>query len=443
MLKTFRLGGIHPPAQKLSSGVAVVDLPIPAKVTIPLSQHLGAPATPLVKKGDRVLAGQLIGQASGFISANVHSSVSGVVEKIEDVMDASGLKRASVVIQVDGDEWLPDIDRSATIVRDITMSSTQIIECIEKSGIVGMGGATFPTHIKLVPPPGKKCDTLIINGAECEPFLTSDERLMIEKGEELLIGVSLLMKALQVQKAIIGIEKNKPQAIEVLQQQVVNFQGIEVISLKEQYPQGGEKQLIESCTGRRVPSGKLPVEVGVVVQNIGTVLAVYEAVQKNKPLVDRVVTITGKAVAKPGNFRVRMGTSVSVLIEAAGGLPAGITKILSGGPMMGKALVSVEVPVTKGTSGIVLMMEDESHRKPMLQCIRCAKCVDVCPMGLSPYLLMAYSQKAMWSEAEEEMVTDCIECGSCSYTCPSQRPLLDYIRLGKGTVNQLARQRKL
>ncbi|MGC9352918.1 MAG: electron transport complex subunit RsxC, partial [Mariniphaga sp.] len=306
----------------------------------------------------------------------------------------------------------------------------------------GLGGATFPTHVKLVPPKGMKADVLLINGVECEPYLTSDHRLMLEKTEEILVGTQLLMKALNVEKAVIGIENNKPDAIQKLTERAKEYKGVSVTALKVKYPQGGEKQLIKAVTGREVPSGGLPIAVGAVVNNVGTAFAVYEAIQKNKPLFERVVTITGKAVSKPSNFLVKIGTPTSALIEAAGGLPEDTGKVISGGPMMGRAIASLNVPVTKGTSGILLMEKEESKREPVIACIRCSRCVSVCPMGLEPYLLMTLSEKQIFDRAEEDKIMDCIECGSCSYTCPSNRPLLDYIRFGKGKVGQIIRSRK-
>lgn len=415
---------------------------IPEVVSVPVSQHIGAPSEPIVKKGDTVKVGQLIAKASGFVSANIHSPVSGTVDKIDEILDASGYKRKAIVIKTEGDEWLDTIDRSSTLKKEVAHSPEEIVKAIGDSGIVGLGGATFPAHIKLTPPPGKKAEILIINAVECEPYLTSDHQLMMEKGEEIMVGITLLMKALKVEKAIIGIENNKPDAISHLSSIAKSYSGISIEPLKVQYPQGGEKQLIDACIKRQVPSGKLPIEVGAVVQNVGTAFAVYEAVQKNKPLVERVVTVTGLSISEPSNFLVRFGTPISRLIEAAGGIPEDTGKIIGGGPMMGKSLTSVDIPVTKGSSGILVMPKEKANRQPMQNCIRCAKCISVCPMGLSPYLLMTLSQKAIWDRAEEESVMDCIECGSCSYTCPSSRPLLDYIRLGKARVGQIMRTRK-
>jgi len=307
---------------------------------------------------------------------------------------------------------------------------------------VGMGGATFPTHVKLMIPPGKKAEYLIINGVECEPYLTSDHRLMLEKPAEIITGIRLLMKALGVEKAIIGIENNKPDAIELLSKTAADYPGIEVVPLKVKYPQGGEKQLIAALTGREVPSGKLPIEVGCVVQNVGTAFAVYEAVQKNKPLIERIVTVTGSNISQPSNFLVRIGTPIITLLEKAGWNPEKAGKIINGGPMMGKALFSPEVPLVKGTSGILVLNRDEAYREKTEPCIRCAKCISVCPMGLQPYLLARVSEIGRFDIAENEYILDCIECGSCQYTCPSARPLLDHIRLGKYKVNQIIRSRK-
>ncbi len=440
-LKTFKRGGVHPAENKISANQPIVVLDPPKQAFIPLNQNLGAPAIPLIKKGDEVKVGQLIAKGEAFISSNVHSSVSGKVLKIDAVIDTSGYKKMAVVINVEGDEWEPSIDRSETIKRDFSFTQKEIIDKIKEMGIVGLGGATFPSHVKLMIPDGKKPEVLLINGVECEPYLTSDHQLMMSNGEEALIGTSILMKGLGVKKAYIGIENNKPDAISYLKELAEGFKGIKVVPLKVKYPQGGEKQLIKAVTGREVPSGKLPIEVGAVVNNVGTAFAVYQAIQKNKPLVERVVTVTGKSVAKPSNFLARIGTPISILIDNAGGVPEDTGKIISGGPMMGKALLSLETPVVKGTSGILIMNKQETHRVEMLPCIRCGRCVSVCPMGLEPILLSQLSRLQMWEDVEKQKVMDCIECGSCQYTCPSGRPLLDYIRVGKNKVGQIIRNR--
>lgn len=442
MLRTFRIGGIHPPENKLSAGKKIETLVLPKQVIIPLGQHIGAPAQALVKKGDLVKVGTLLAKAGGFVSANIHSSVSGKVNKIDNVLDASGYKKPAIYIDVEGDEWEESIDRSEDLVKECSLSPKEIIDKIAQAGIVGLGGATFPTHVKLMPPPGSKPEIVIINAVECEPYLTSDHSLMMEKGEQILVGVSILMKAVNVNKAVIGVENNKSDAIAHLSKLAAGYKGIEVMPLKVRYPQGGEKQLIDAVIKRQVKSGALPISTGAIVQNVGTAYAIYEAVQKNKPLFERVVTVTGKAVAKPSNLLVRIGTPIANLIEAAGGLPENTGKIIGGGPMMGKALISADVPVTKGSSGVLLLTREESVRKPMSNCIRCAKCVNACPMGLVPSLLMNATEFKNWELAEKNHITDCIECGSCSYTCPANRPLLDNIRFGKGKVMAIIRARK-
>lgn len=440
-MKTFKLGGIHPGENKLSAGAAIEILPLPAQVCIPVSQSLGAPSKVVVEKGAVIKTGQLIAKGEAFISSNVHSSVSGKVTKIDSVIDTSGYKRPAVFIDVEGDEWEESIDRNQDIISEIIFSKEEIIRRLNEMGIVGLGGATFPSHVKLMIPEGKKADHLLINGVECEPYLTSDHRLMLERGREMMIGIKILMKGLSVSSAYIGIENNKPDAIDHLRKLSAEFQGIEVVPLKVKYPQGGEKQLIKAVLNREVPSGKLPIEVGCVVNNVGTALAVYEAVQKNKPLIDRVVTVTGKSLKKPSNLLVRIGTPVNHLIDFAGGLPEDTGKVINGGPMMGKALTSLEVPVVKGTSGILIMPEKESHRVPVVNCIRCARCISVCPMGLEPVLLAQLSENQVYEAAENEHILDCIECGSCQYTCPAGRPLLDYLRLGKNKVGVIIRNR--
>lgn len=442
MLRTFRIGGIHPPENKLSAGKPIEVLPIPSQVVIPLGQHIGAPATATVKKGDEVKVGTIIAQAGGFVSANIHSSVSGKVLKLDNVYDSSGYPKPAVFISVEGDEWEEGIDRSPAIVKECNLDAKEIVAKISAAGIVGLGGATFPTHVKLSPPPGNKAEILIINAVECEPYLTSDHVLMLERGEEIMIGVSILMKAIQVNKAVIGVENNKKDAIAHLTKLATAYPGIEVMPLKVQYPQGGEKQLIDAVIRKQVKSGALPISTGAVVQNVGTVFAVYEAVQKNKPLVERIVTVTGKKLSRPSNLLVRIGTPIAALIEAAGGLPENTGKIIGGGPMMGRALLSPDVPVTKGSSGVLILDREEAVRKPMRDCIRCAKCVGVCPMGLNPAFLMRDTLYKSWETAEKGNVVDCIECGSCSFTCPANRPLLDYIRQAKKTVMGIQRARK-
>jgi len=441
-LKTFKLGGIHPEENKISAQQPIEVVPIPKTVFIPVSQHLGAPAKPIVEKGEVVKTGQLIAKGEGFISANVHSSVSGTVQKVEEIVDYSGYRRLSIVIDTNGDEWMDTIDRTTTLKKECTLDSKAIVDKINEMGIVGMGGATFPSYVKLNVPQGHKAEYLLINGVECEPYLTSDHRLMLEKGREIMVGITILMKALMVTKAMIGIENNKKDAFQLMTDLAAEFQDITVHTLKVKYPQGAEKQLIKALINREVPSGKLPIEVGCVVHNVGTAFAVYEAIQKNKPLFERIVTVTGKSIKKPSNLLARVGTSISDLIAMTGGLPDDSGKIISGGPMMGRALSNADAPITKGTSGILVMTEKESKRVPVLNCIRCGRCVTVCAMGLEPFLLAKLAENKVWEEAEAEHIMDCMECGSCQYTCPSGRPLLDHVRVGKFEVAKIIRTRK-
>ncbi len=442
MLKTFPKGGIHPAENKMSATAEIQTLPLPKQVSIPLAQHIGAPAVPVVKRGDMVKTGTLIAKAGGFVSANIHSSVSGKVKKFDEVMDTSGYKKPCIIIDVDGDEWEESINRDTELNKDLSATPEEIRQKVMDAGIVGLGGATFPSHIKLFVPDGKKVEYLVINAVECEPYLTADHRVMLEKPHEIMVGVSLMMKTVGVSNAIIGIENNKPDAIKLLREVAQEYQGIKIEPLKVQYPQGGEKQLIKAVLNREVPSGGLPLDVGCVVQNVGTAVAIYEAVQKNKPLIERVVTVTGKSVKNPINVLTRIGTSAEALIEAAGGLPKDTGKIVNGGPMMGKAISETNIPVTKGTSGILIFSKKESKRVKSSNCIRCARCTFVCPQGLEPFNLKNLTNVNNWESLEKEHVTDCIECGSCSYTCPAGLPLLDYIRLGKSTVSQIIRSRK-
>lgn len=443
-IKTFRLGGVHPEENKLSSGQPIRDFEIPKQVIIPLGQCLGAPAEPIVAKGDKVKVGQLIATAKGFISANVHSSVSGTVAKIDDIMDHTGYRKPAIFIDVEGDEWLEGIDTSDTLIKDITLTSEEIVERVKQHGIVGLGGATFPTYVKLMIPKDKKADYVIINAAECEPYLTCDNRLLIEKPMEFLVGIKVLMKAVNAPKGVIGIEYNKIEVAKKLDEIIKSdsyFNGIEVQPLKTKYPQGGEKQLIQAVTGREVASGKLPIETGCVVVNVASTFAIYEAVQKNKPLVYRIVTVTGKSVKNPSNFRVRIGTPANLLIEAVGGLPEDTANLINGGPMMGKSVSVMNFPTVKGTSGILMMNTKDAQPRKVGNCIRCGKCMNACPMGLEPYLLKRLTETNNFEETEKHNIMDCIECGSCEFTCPANIPLADYIRFGKSKTGQIIRSR--
>ena len=449
-IKTFSMGGIHPKENKLTHEVPTVVAELPKQAIFPLSQHIGAPAKPVVQKGDKVKVGTLIAEAGGFVSAPIFSSVSGTVFKVDTAIDATGYRKPAIIINVEGDEWEETIDRSnkLELVADHhELTPEEIVDRIKNAGVVGMGGACFPTFIKLTPPPTAKAECVIINAVECEPYITADYRLMMERPDEILVGLELLMIAAKVSKGYIGIETNKPAAIELLTKKCAekfsdrHYQ-VEVVPLKQRYPQGGEKQLVDAVIQRQVPAPPaIPVNVGAIVQNVGTAFAVYEAVMKNKPLFERYTTVTGKKLANPGNFQVRMGTPMKDLIDFCGGMPEGDNKLLAGGPMMGKALTSDEVPICKGTNSVTIISDEEARRKAPQPCIRCAKCVGVCPMGLEPYLLAKLSEVKNWERAESEDITSCIECGSCHYTCPAHRPLLDNIRQGKATVMGIIRSR--
>lgn len=444
-MKTFKLGGVHPAENKLSAGSPIREASLPKQAVFSMFQHIGAPAKPVVKRGDKVKVGTLLGEAGGFVSAPIYSSVSGKVSKVDVALDASDTRRMAVYVDVEGDEWEESIDRSTKLEKlsaHPELDSKTIIEKIKNAGIVGMGGATFPCHVKLCPPPGCKAECVIINAVECEPYLTADHSLMLEHAEEILEGVEIIMKAVGVDKGYVGIENNKPDAIALMTEKAQNHPSISIVPLKVKYPQGGEKQLIDAVIGRQVPAPPaIPINVGAVVQNVGTAFAIYQAVMKNKPLIDRVITVTGKSVKNPSNLLARLGTPFQQLIDECGGLPEDTGKIIGGGPMMGKALISLDIPMTKGSSGLLIMNEKESRRAQPDPCIRCAKCVSACPMGLEPYLLATVSSQHDWETAERNDVVSCIECGSCQFTCPSHRYLLDNIRLGKQTVMGIIRAR--
>lgn len=444
-MKTFKIGGIHPAENKLSAASPIREAALPKQAVFSMFQHIGAPAKPIVKKGDEVKVGTLLAEAGGFVSAPIYSSVSGKVSKVDVALDASGTRRMAVYVDVEGDEWEENIDRSSTLVKLSNrpeLNSKTIIEKVKNAGIVGMGGATFPCHVKLSPPPGSKAECVIINAVECEPYLTADHRLMLEHPEEILVGLQLIMKAVDVKKGYIGIENNKPDAIALMTEKAKDYEGIEIVPLKVKYPQGGEKQLIDAVIGRQVPAPPaIPINVGAVVQNVGTAFAIYQAVMKNKPLIDRIITVTGKSLQQPSNLLARLGTPFQQLIDECGGLPEDTGKIIGGGPMMGKALLSLDIPMTKGSSGLLIMNEKETRRSMPQPCIRCAKCVNVCAMGLEPYLLSKMCAMEDWEGAEKNGIVSCIECGSCQYTCPSNRPLLDMVRVGKSTVMGIIRSR--
>lgn len=444
-LHTFKIGGIHPEENKITAEMPTQIAELPKQAIFPLSQHIGAPAKPVVQRGDKVKVGTLLAEAGGFVSAPIYSSVSGTVAKIDEEFDATDYRKPVIIVNVEGDEWEESIDRGdklETLADHPELTPEEIVSRVQAAGVTGMGGAGFPTHVKLCPPPTAKAECIIVNAVECEPYITSDYRLMMEHPDEIIIGLELLMKAAKVERGYIGIEENKPEAIKLLTEKTANDSRIEVIPLAQKYPQGGEKQLVDAVIHRQVPAPPaIPVNVGAIVQNVGTTFAVYEAVMKRKPLIERYTTVTGKRIKRPGNFLVRIGTPFSQLIKACGGMPEGDNKVLAGGPMMGKAVISLNTPVCKGTNSITVISGDEAHRKKVQPCIRCAKCVSVCPMGLEPYLIATLSAFKEYERAENEDIVSCIACGSCQYTCPSGRPILDNILQGKAVVMGMIRER--
>lgn len=445
MAKTFSKGGIHIPEYKYTAECPIVDIPAPKEVVVTFSQHIGAIAVCCVKAGEHVEKGQLIAKANGMVSANVHTPISGTVKTIGKWKTAFGYPCDTVTIVATDEDVQHDavnVPCKRTDEEVDALTPQEIKTIVSDSGVVGLGGAAFPTKVKLTPPDGLKADVLLINGAECEPYLTNDHALMLACATEIIEGVKYIMRATDVKRAVIAIEDNKKDAIALMEKVLSDETSISVIALRTKYPQGGEKQLIKAVTGREVPNGGLPISVGVIVQNVATAYAVYRAVRLREPLISRVLTVSGKSVANPGNFRVYLGTPLKTVIEAAGGIPEDTGKIILGGPMMGRAIVDINAPTIKGVSGIVMMSESESKRVKEEPCIRCGSCVEACPMGLEPYLLMPLTENADWDELNENRVMNCIECGCCSYSCPSHRPLLDFIRLGKFKVNEIARKKK-
>lgn len=440
--RTFSMGGVHPADNKISRECKIEVLPIPETVYIHLGQHIGAPAKPIVAVGDKVKVGQPIAEPGGFVSAFIHSSVSGTVKSIAPRKDLAGNPQMCIEIAAQGDEWMEGIDTTDTLITDFPDDAKSCLDKIKAAGIVGLGGATFPTHVKLTPPPGKKCDMLIINGCECEPYLTSDFRTLLEKGEQVAIGTAIIKNILGVDKATIAIEDNKPEAIKHMNEVLANlrklsskYAGISVLSLMKKYPEGGEKQLIDAVMHRQVASGGLPIDVGAVVQNVATALAVYDAVQKNKPIVENSVTVTGECFPKQANLLVRVGTPLKYIIDYLGGMPADAVKVISGGPMMGKAIANLDTATLKGTSALLFLTAKQTARGKEGNCIRCGKCAEACPMGLEPFLLNRLSRAGgMLDELEKNAVQDCIECGCCLYSCPANIPLLDVIRQSKAQV---------
>ena len=443
---TFSIGGVHPADNKIARGRAIEVLPLPKTVYVSMAQHLGAPAKPLVAAGDSVRTGQVIAEPGGFISAFVHSPVTGTVKSIAPRKDLAGNLVTHIEISVADEEvWAEGIDLTPGLVTELPSDVPAMLDRIKANGVVGLGGATFPTHVKLNPGPNAHPECLILNGAECEPFLTSDFRIMVERPKEIVVGAAIMQKILGGCKCVIGIEENKPEAIEAMGKAVaeLGYQGISVQPLKKRYPQGGEKQLIDAVMHRQVKSGALPISVGAVVQNVATSLAVYEAVQKNRPLITNTLTVTGDClpVEKQHNYLFRIGVPLSFIAEYAGGIPEGAAKLVSGGPMMGRAIANIDACTVKGSSSILYLSEALTKRKPESNCIRCGKCADACPMGLEPFLLNRLYKAGDLGQLEDNAAQDCIECGCCLYSCPANIPLLDNIRQAKGQVMGVIRAR--
>ena len=442
---TFSIGGVHPNDNKISRDCAIEVLPLPQTVYVSMAQHLGAPATPIVAVGDKVKTGQVIAEPAGFISAFVHSPVSGTVKAVAPRADLAGRMVTHVEIAVEGDEWAEGIDLSDTLVTEIPEDRTAILDKIKACGIVGLGGATFPTHVKLNPAPGSKAECLILNGAECEPYLTSDYRILLERTKEIIVGAAIMQKVLGGCHTVIAIEENKPAAIEAVSKALaeLKYPDIEVVSMKKRYPQGGEKQLIDAVMKRQVKSGGLPISVGAVVQNVATSLAVYEAVQKNKPLITNTLTVTGNClpVERQHNYLFRIGMPLSYIAEYAGGVPESAAKIISGGPMMGKAISNLDAATVKGSSSLLYLSREATERKQESACIKCGRCADACPMGLEPFLINRLYKAGDGEALVGASAHDCIECGCCLYSCPANIPLLDNVRLAKGQAMGIIRAR--
>lgn len=436
-LKTFK-GGLHPPDGKHYSAHKVIEpCPLPDELVIPLAQHIGAPAEACVEVGAKVKKGTTIATATGFVSVPVHASTSGEVIAIAPRLHPMGKPLPAIVIKPDGEDvW----DDSLQTANPDELDAEELKKRIQAAGIVGMGGATFPAHVKLSPPPEKQIDTLILNGVECEPFLTADHRMMLEQSERILDGIEILRKILGVERAVIGIEANKPDAIELMRKEGAPRK-IEVQALEVKYPQGAEKQLIDAMTGRQVPSGTLPMEVGVVVQNVGTAAAISDAIRLGRPLVERVVSVTGPAIKEPKNLLIRIGTSLRFLVDQCGGLNGEPAKIIMGGPMMGQTQLSLEVPAIRGTSGLLILRKEDLPRLESGPCIRCGRCIGVCPIHLQPTTIAAYARLDLFDEAADYHALDCIECGCCTYACPATLPLVQSIRYAKAAI--MAKKRTL
>ena len=440
MAKTFR-GGVHPDdAKSLTENKQVEAIPLPSEIVVPVRQHIGAPSTVCVEKGQHVAKGDIIAQAGGFVSVPQHASLSGTVKAVEQRRSPLGQFVECVIIESDGeDKWADGLNTE----RDTdSMSPQDMLEAVKTAGIVGLGGAAFPTHVKLSPPKDKPIDTIILNGVECEPFATCDHRLMLERSGDIVSGLLYIMSILGCTNAVIGIENNKADAIKTMKDAVKGVNGISVTGLKVKYPQGGEKQLIYAVTGRKVPAGGLPMDVGCVVQNVGTAAAVYDAIKYNRPLIERNVTITGDGVQAPYNSLARLGTLFSHLIDRAEGYTVDAAKLIMGGPMMGIAQSTDDVPVVKGTSCLLVLAGEKALTDDERTCISCGRCVDVCPMSLVPSVIASFVEHKHWDSVAEYRAVDCIECGSCTYICPSKRRLVEYIKYGKSTLARMKAQKQ-
>ena len=436
--KTF-LGGVHPPEEKeLSANKPFEYMPAPKEVVIHLSQHIGKPSKVLVKKRDQVAKGQILAEPDGFVSAVINSPVSGKIKDISMLPNPSGYPKEAITIVTTEDDESHLMDA----LDPETVTPEEIIERVKQAGIVGQGGAAFPTFIKLMPPPDKKIDCIIINGCECEPYLTRDDRYMIEMPDEMVSGLRLLMKALKVEKGVIGIEANKPKAIELLKKAVANHPNITVDVLQTKYPQGAEKMLIKASTGREVGPGQLPMDVGCVIQNVRTAVAVHDAIVKGESQITAALTVSGRGIKETKNLIVPVGTKLIEILEFCGGLNENAEKVVVGGPMMGVAQYDIETPITKATSGILVLTKEEINHQDITSCLRCGKCVEVCPVNLMPTTLARLSQLNKLEEAEERGITTCMECGSCEWTCPANLPLVQWLRLGKQRVIRIQRNKQ-
>ncbi len=438
-LKTFRKGGVHPPGnKKLSEDKEIKNAVISELSVVAMSQHLGSPSESVVSPGDTVREGMLIGKSTGFISGNIHSPVPGTVKEITDIFLPNGMTSKAVVIEMEGE--FDRLGKESIETSWEQLSPKELIEIISSKGIVGLGGATFPASVKFSIPRGKKAEYLVINGVECEPYLTADHRLMLEKADQIIEGIKIIASIIKPEKLAIGIEINKENAISSIQNAAIKADlPLEVVALEVKYPQGDEKQLLKAVTGREVPSGALPLEIGCVVSNVGTVHAVYEAVVLGKPLIERVVTVSGGAVKNPQNLKARIGTPISSLIEECGGFTEVPEKVVVGGPMMGFTIYDLDTPITKGTSGILALTSGEVKNTTRTSCISCGRCIHGCPMGLNPTSLFKFIDHGDYDEAIELGLMDCKECGSCGYVCPARIPLIQGMRLGK----KMSRKKKV